>query len=304
MKTPWRDIAVSDAHVHFLSDSFFEGLSRQKGAPVQAQLPALGFDPPDPDPVRLAARWVEELEHHGLQSAALIASAPGDEQSVVDAIRAYPERFHGYFMLDPTQSGAVERVGSAIESGLQGVCFFPAMHRYFIHDDCAVSVLQSLAGRKGVVVFVHCGVLSVGIRAKVGLSSHFDMRFSNPIDLHSVALRFPDLNFVIPHFGAGYFREALMVADLCPNVYFDTSSTNSWVKYQAPMMEVRDALRRSLNLLGPRRLLFGTDSSFFPRGWHRAVFDSQASLLFDLGVSADDAELIFGGNLRRLLSRR
>ena len=130
------------------------------------------------------------------------------------------------------------------------------------------------------------------------------MRFSNPIDLHSIALRFPDLNFVIPHFGAGYFREALMVADLCPNVYFDTSSTNSWVKYQAPMMEVRDAFRRSLNLLGPRRLLFGTDSSFFPRGWHRASSIRRSSLLFDLGVSGDDAELIFGANLRRLLTRR
>ena len=68
------------------------------------------------------------------------------------------------------------------------------------------------------------------------------------------------------------------------------------------MMEVRDALRRSLNILGPRRLLFGTDSSFFPRGWHRAVFDSQVSLLFDLGMSGDDAELIFGANLRRLLA--
>ena len=30
MKTPWRDIAVSDARVHFLSYKFFEALSRQK----------------------------------------------------------------------------------------------------------------------------------------------------------------------------------------------------------------------------------------------------------------------------------
>ena len=94
-----------------------------------------------------------------------------------------------------------------------------------------------------------------------------------------------------------------MLADLCPNVYFDTSSTNSWVKYHAPSMEVRDAFRKSLDLLGPRRLLFGTDSSFFPRGWHRAIFDAQVNLLFDLGVSADEAELIFGANLRRILAQ-
>ena len=142
----------------------------------------------------------------------------------------------------------------------------------------------------------------VGIRAKVGLSSHFDMRFSNPIDLHSIALRFPDLNFVIPHFGAGYFREALMVADLCPNVYFDTSSTNSWVRYQPALLDLRDVFRRSIDLLGSRRLLFGTDSSFFPRGWRRDIFDTQANLLFDLGVSSQDAALIFGSNLRHILS--
>ena len=98
--------------------------------------------------------------------------------------------------------------------------------------------------------------------------------------------------FVIPHFGAGYFREALMVADLCPNVYFDTSSSNTWTRYQSPVLDLRDALRRSIDLLGPHRLLFGTDSSFFPRGWRRTIFESQVNLLFDLGVSADDAALI------------
>ena len=36
---------------------------------------------------------------------------------------------------------------------------------------------------------------------------------------------------IIPHFGAGLFREALMVADLCPNVLLDTSSSNGWIKY-------------------------------------------------------------------------
>ncbi|HYI97260.1 MAG TPA: amidohydrolase family protein, partial [Bryobacteraceae bacterium] len=163
-------------------------------------------------------------------------------------------------------------------------------------------VLETISGRSGIVVFVHCGVLSVGIRGKLGLPSHYDMRYSNPLDVHAVASRFPRTSFVIPHFGAGYFREALMVADLCPNIYFDTSSSNSWVKYQVPMMDVRDAFRRSIDLLGAHRLLFGTDSSYFPRGWRRSLFEAQANLLFDLGVGLDDAALILGANLRRILA--
>src|ERR1035441_9301683 len=54
----------------------------------------------------------------------------------------------------------------------------------------------------------------------------------HPLELHSTALRYPGLKFVLPHFGAGYLREALMLADLCPNVYLDTSSSNSWMRYE------------------------------------------------------------------------
>src|ERR1700724_4221148 len=93
-------------------------------------------------------------------------------------------------------------------------------------------MLDLAAAQPGTIAFVHCGVLSVGIRRKLGLPSLFDMRFSNPIDLHAVALRYPQIRFVIPHFGAGYFREALMLCDLCPNVYLDPSSSNSWMKYE------------------------------------------------------------------------
>jgi hypothetical protein len=155
----------------------------------------------------------------------------------------------------------------------------------------------------GTVVFVHCGVLTVGVRDKLGLHSPFDMCYSNPIDLHGVALRHPKANFVIPHFGAGYFREALMAASLCPNIYFDTSSSNSWLRLQPARITLRDVFEKSLSVLGFERLLFGSDSSFFPRGWNRTVFDTQANLLAVMGVEAQHAAAIFGGNLQRLLQR-
>ena len=124
------------------------------------------------------------------------------------------------------------------------------------------------------------------------------MRYSNPIDLHAVALRYPGLAFVIPHFGAGYLREALMLADLCPNVYLDTSSSNSWMKYEG--LDLKTVYRRALDVAGARRLLFGTDSSFFPRGWNYEIFEAQARALLDMGISGSDARLILGENLPRL----
>jgi len=145
-------------------------------------------------------------------------------------------------------------------------------------------------------------MLSVGFRRKLGLPCPFDMQFSNPIDLHEAVLEFPHLKFVIPHFGAGYFRETLMLCDLCPNVYLDTSSSNSWTRYQPETLDLRAVFSKALDIAGPRRLLFGTDSSFFPRGWHAKVFESQVHALRDLAITADHARLILGGNLNRLLS--
>jgi hypothetical protein len=59
--------------------------------------------------------------------------------------------------------------------------------------------------------------------------------------------------------------------------------------------------RRALDVVGPGRLLFGTDSSFFPRGWVRSIFDVQIAALSELGADADTARSILGGNLRSLL---
>jgi predicted TIM-barrel fold metal-dependent hydrolase len=176
------------------------------------------------------------------------------------------------------------------------------MQRYSMHDARVLEILESLNGKKNVAVFVHCGVLSVGVRKKLGLPSQFDMRFSNPLDLHALALQFPSLPFIVPHFGAGLLREALMLADLCPNVYLDTSSTNCWMRYQESGCTLESVFERALSVAGPKRLLFGTDSSFFPRGWHAAIFEGQLQVLQNLQVSAQDARDILGGNLVRLLA--
>ena len=301
MKTPWGEIEVSDAHVHFFSRPFFRSLAA--GADPEGLGTKLGWDiPASEDATELAGRWVAELDRHGLKRSVMIASVPGDEASVADAVRAYPHRLIGYFMLNPTAADAPERTSRALEKfGLRGICLFPAMHRFSVQDDRLKPIYELASARPGTVVFVHMGVLSVGVRKKLGLPSLFDMRFSNPIDLHRVALEFPRANFVMPHFGAGYFREALMAGDLCPNVHVDTSSSNSWIRYVPGLAGLTEVFRRSLDIFGPRRILFGTDSSFFPRGLNAEIFGTQLEILDQLGCTPTDAAAILGGNLERLV---
>ena len=195
MQTPWGDIAVQDAHAHLFSHSFFEALRRQQAQPaadVAALTAGLGWEAPPEDNRELAARWAAELDRHGVAKSVLMASIPGDEDSAAAVVRARPDRFHGYFMLNPLAPDAVERARRAFdELGLQGLCLFPAMQRFSIQDERLRPLFELAAAGPGRVVFVHCGVLSVGVRKKLGLPSPFDMSLSNPIDLHRVALTIP-----------------------------------------------------------------------------------------------------------------
>jgi hypothetical protein len=301
--TPWGQIEIADSHVHFFSHRFYSMLAAQKGGDATAEsvCEELGWPVPPEDPAELAAWWVKDLDRHQISRACLLASLPGDEESVIAAVRAYPERFAGYFFLNPLADRAAERAEAGLKAGLQGICLMQAMHGFSVADERVRPVLDAASSVPGTVVFVHCGVLSVGVRKRLGLPSPFDMRSSDPINVHSVALRYPNLRFAIPHFGAGHFREALMVADLCPNVLLDTSSSNSWTKYLSPPPPLDQVFEQALAVVGPGRLLFGTDSSFFPRGWHDAVLDQQVAALQRVGIGGPEAEAILGGNLIRLL---
>ena len=293
---------MNDGHCHFFSEQFFAALgerphgSHQSAAEIVA---TLGWDAPG-SAEALADRWVAELDRHAVQRAAIMASVPGDEASVASAVARHPSRFVGFFMLDPTAPDAASRTETALgRLGLRGICLFPAMQRYSLHDPRVRQIVQVAGEHAGTAVFVHCGALSVGVRKKLGLPSRFDVHYGNPLDLHALAADHPGVPFIVPHFGAGLFQEALLVADLAPNVHLDTSSTNRWRSYHHGLT-LPGVFMQALEVAGPERLLFGTDSSFFPRGWNRAVFDTQASALDVLGVSERVRHQIFTDNFNRL----
>jgi hypothetical protein len=175
------------------------------------------------------------------------------------------------------------------------------MHQVPLDDERVGEVVEVAAANPGIAVFVHCGVLSVGVRRKLGLPSRFDLRLGDPRSVARLALAFPQVPFIIPHFGAGTLREVLMAADVCPNLHVDTSSSNNWTRY-TPGLTLQAVFGSALSVLGPRRILFGTDSSFFPRGWQQGVYEEQKRIVDALGTSAADAALIFGGNFDALFS--
>src|SRR5215472_663111 len=209
MQTPWCDCPVLDAHVHFFSRPCFDAVGAQCGNSAEDVAAAVGWTLPPASAAELAGQWVTELDRAGVAAAALIASIPGDQMSVRDAVAAFSSRFYAYAMVNPL----AETAGAALEVSppLHAMCLFPAMHGFSMHDARVGALLEkAAAAAQPPAIFVHCGVLTVGVRRKLGLPSRFDMRYSNPLDLHGVALAHPKLKFIVPHFGAGMFREALM----------------------------------------------------------------------------------------------
>jgi predicted TIM-barrel fold metal-dependent hydrolase len=307
INTPWGSLRLIDAHTHFFSHQFFQTFARQAQhnlpaeAPLTAVAERLGVEIPPDDPMQLAQRWVSEMDKYDIDQLVMFTSVPGDHPSVATAVRAFPERIIGYLMLDPAQPNAPELVREGVQRyGLKGVTLFPAMHHFHASDERLYPLYQAATDLK-IPVFVHFGVLKVSIRDKLGLPNIFDLRYADPIDLHKAAIDFPGLPFIIPHFGCGYFREALMLGAQAPNVYVDTSSSNTWLTYMPSHLDLKTVFAKTLQVFGPQRLLFGTDSNVFPRGWRQDILHQQMEILRELQTTQEAAAQILGGNIARLL---
>jgi predicted TIM-barrel fold metal-dependent hydrolase len=299
-KLPEKPMQVRDAHCHFFSANFFKTLGVQAGLETDDGLEVvekLGWEYPGTD-TDLAKKWIQELDKNDVAQAALISSIPGDETSVTAAVDLFPERIIGAFMTNPVQDDVGKLAEYHLQKKMSMACLFPAMHHFQL-DGNEVLALFEKAASTGSVVFVHCGILSVGVRKKLGLASDFDIRLGNPLDLQRAATAFPDVPIMIPHFGAGYWQQALMLASLHENVYMDTSSSNSWMKI-FPGVTLKEVFQTSLDVLGSGRLVFGSDSSFFPRGWQSSLHENQKDVLEELGLHQNEKAAILGDNFSHL----
>ena len=297
---------VNDAHAHLFSRRWFEAFFERSPRftpddPLDEMAAILGFELPDADPVALADRWVGEMDRHGVARMVLLMSHPSDLDSVRQAVAAHPDRFIGYAMVNPTEDSARDTVHDAFDlAAMGGLCLFPALHHFRVDDPAAYPVYEEAAAFER-PVFVHTGQLRIPVFAKLAIPDPVDLSFSDPGQLRTVAGDFADVTFVLPHFGCGRFDEALELARECPNVVFDTSSSNGWIE---PPDTLEDVYRRALDVVGPERILFGTDSSAFPRGWRHDIYELQLGVIERLGLGDDECNAILRGNLDRICPPR
>jgi predicted TIM-barrel fold metal-dependent hydrolase len=243
------------------------------------------------------------MDRHGVSRAALFGSAPGEQTAISRAVRAQPDRFVPFQMINPRAADAPALLRDLVERGIRGLLLFPAMHGYFPDEPVCRPVYETAREHK-MKIFVHLGRLHIAIRDKLGLKSAIDERFGYPARLSEVLREFADVDFIVPHFAGGTLADLLPRIAGVRNLYLDTSSSNSWMAESATYPDLTAVFRAVLEHadLGPQRILFGSDSTVFPRGFRADLREKQQAALESIGAPQVDREAIFGGNFERVFA--
>ncbi len=192
--------------------------------------------------------------------------------------------------VDPTR-GSPE-VHSTIErweheADLAGVKLFPGYLPFYPHDPRLAPVYE-FAHRRNVPVMIHQGDT---------LDRAGRVKFARPIEVDEVAVRYPDVRFVLCHFGNPWMEEAAELVYKNENVYADTSGLLAPPSAHYFDRMIERCRRRLFNAIvtvgAPDRILYGSD-------WPLESLETAVDLVDGLDLPLEDREAILGGNARRL----
>jgi predicted TIM-barrel fold metal-dependent hydrolase len=248
----------------------FEKRTQTRTNMSRIELPDESWDVPQ--------KWIDEMDKYGIRAVGFMVGEEAYDE-FIEAKKRFPNRFMGYANIDPWDTEAPEKVRKAHLDGLQGIKLYPSNWRgLHVYDEVCYPIYEE-ALRNNLLVFMHFGI-TIGGQA--------DLRGGNPIDLQLPSRDFPEIKFIIAHFGAGWFREVLLLQYQSDNVYMDTSGSNSWMNYLPYDLNLRKVFERALIAGGSSKILFGTDSTFFPRGWRIKVLETQFKAVKEL-VNREDS---------------
>ncbi|MFI6131530.1 amidohydrolase family protein [Micromonospora sp. NPDC051141] len=309
-----RGLDVVDFHLHFrigadeTVHACEDAAGMHPGGPHEREVRAAGSAPyarqwrrawsfPDPEPPAErwqdeADRWAEELRAVRVRRAVFVTG--GGNDALADVVDRHPDLLLGLAHHDPYGAAAAAELERAVtERGLRGLKLFAPLLRGPL-DHADLDPLWATAQRLGVPVLMHIGHYGSAGGLPVG-------RYGGPDELVRMARRFPELNVVVPHFGVQHVQELFFAAWGCPNISIDTSGSNQWVRWMPYRLTLEDLFRRAYETIGPHRIVYGSDSSWFPRGYVTRYLDDQLRVCHELGLPEDHLRAIFAGNAERLL---
>lgn len=254
---------------------------------------AWNFPKPEPldDVDQLGELWYQEANRYSIDKIVFV-TANGNE-NMLRVVSKHPDRFIGYAHHDPAQANAAEELEKFIKAGLKGYKILGPKVSVPLNDRSLYPVWE-VANHYGIPVLVHFGILG----AAGGIAYHVNI---NPLIIHDVAKQFSRIRFIVPHFGCGYVFETLNLCWACPNVYVDTSGSNQWTRWMPYELNLEMLFRKYRETIGPERIIFGTDSSWFPRGFCKTYLDEQVRAMIHVGFSDDEIDRVLYTNIAEIL---
>ncbi|MDR3685599.1 MAG: amidohydrolase family protein [Coriobacteriia bacterium] len=293
---PTKPGDVIDTHVHLFSLPLLKEMAERPETPKRFKQALkegkwgrrANESLPDMPADEMATWYVDRLAAANVAKALIVSVMP-DSQFMRDFIREANGHVHALCNVDPRDPRSPELLEREMAAGFRGVKLYP-VNRCFKLSDPKCRPFFEKANELNANIIVHYGVT---------VDPTGDLNFADPLDLSPVSRDFPELKFVIAHFGAGWLDSVLRLAYQCKNVCVDTSGTNNWMDYYVPKMTLPEVFERAIMALGPERVLFGTDSGTTApyRHWIRFM---QQRVLEEMGLSDTDRDLILRGNASRI----
>lgn len=199
-----------------------------------------------------------------------------------EMVDKYPDRLIGCFTYNPrfgVEEGVSEFERHIKENGFKMLKIHSNMHAY--RPDRATEWIFPVvekAARLKVPILIHTG----------------DPPYSIPSQFYPVIDHFPDAKIILAHFGiqtgASYTFEAAWIAKKNENVFVETG----WC-FQSRLVEFAE-------LLGPEKLIFGTDSPPNEPGvWLRMLEVLTWDYPQGMRMNEEDLEKIMGNNIAEMI---
>jgi len=237
-----------------------------------------------------AQGWLKEFDAAGVDVGAFIAVGEGNEE-LAQFVALRPDRFAGWGSLpDPRHPDAWRAVSKFREMGLSGLKLYPPTQRFLANDRTLYPIYEA-AAETGLPILFHFGIT---------IGAFYDLTFASPLPLSAPVKEFPEVTFLIAHFGAGFLRETLFLAYHTENVCVDTSGTNNWRLFHPGEPSLEQVFRDAVRAFGAQRILFGTDSTIYG-GYRHHIVKEQLDVLDALELPPEDRAANLGGNARRVL---
>jgi len=201
---------------------------------------------------------------------------------VLDAQRRFPERVHAFYT--PPLSGgdgALRGAQDALDQGMKGIGEAAFYREEMLEEDWRhLGELARVAQGFGRPLLLHVNE-PVGhvYPGKVQMRLRDVWRFVSDV---------PDLTLVLAHWGGGLFFYELMksVRRSVGNLHYDTAAS--------PFLYDPSIYRIATEILGPGRVLFGSDYPLIPPSRYFAEIDRA-------GLAPEARAALLGGNARKLL---